>query len=316
MFNGCSSLVTVPLFNTASVTSSMQSLFEDCFSLKSVPLFNTASVTNMQGMFDTCQSLLTVPLFNTASVTNMTLMFSNCQSLVEIPFFNTAVVANTASMFNQCRSLSKATLNGTTRAISYTGCKLSETELTSIINNLGRANTQGLILTISNNWGAVTPVSLSATTTAGSTTITMANTTGISVGMQVTGIGTPATTAAACTFTDTGDLVTRNAHGLSNGDEVSFATITSTTGINIDTIYYVVGATTNTFQVALTSGGAAIALTTNGSGTLRYRATVTAITPNTNITISRPATSSGTNTLAFRTLNTQTALLKGWAVTG
>lgn len=76
-----------------------------------------------------------------------------------------------------------------------------------------------------------------------------------------------ATTAAACTFTDSGDLVTASAHGLSNGWMVSFATIVTTTGISVSTRYYVVSATTNTFQVATTVGGSAVALTTDGTGT-------------------------------------------------
>lgn len=70
------------------------------------------------------------------------------------------------------------------------------------------------------------------------------------------------------TFTDAGDTVTLNNHGLANGDTVAFTTITSTTGISTNTIYYVVGATTNTFQVASSSGGSALPLTTNGSGTM------------------------------------------------
>jgi hypothetical protein len=76
-----------------------------------------------------------------------------------------------------------------------------------------------------------------------------------------------AITATANTFTDVGDLVTASAHGLSNGWMVSFATIVTTTGIAISTRYYVVGATTNTFQVAATVGGSALTLTTDGSGT-------------------------------------------------
>lgn len=74
--------------------------------------------------------------------------------------------------------------------------------------------------------------------------------------------------SGAVTFTDTGDTVDLTAHGLINGDTVSFSVITTTTGIVIDTVYYVVGATANTFQVALTAGGTAIALTNNGTGTL------------------------------------------------
>jgi len=72
----------------------------------------------------------------------------------------------------------------------------------------------------------------------------------------------------AVTFQDAGDTVTLNSHGLSNGTAISFTSITSTTGISINTLYYVVNAATNTFQVATSVGGSALALTTNGSGTL------------------------------------------------
>jgi hypothetical protein len=70
------------------------------------------------------------------------------------------------------------------------------------------------------------------------------------------------------TFTDAGDTVNLTAHNLQNGQQVAFTSITSTTGISVDTLYFVVGATTNTFQVSATSGGSALPLTTNGSGTM------------------------------------------------
>lgn len=70
------------------------------------------------------------------------------------------------------------------------------------------------------------------------------------------------------TFTDAGDTVTLNNHGLKEGDAIGFTSITSTTGIAVDTVYYVGGTVgTNTFQVSATKGGSALALTTNGSGT-------------------------------------------------
>jgi TP901-1 family phage major tail protein len=72
----------------------------------------------------------------------------------------------------------------------------------------------------------------------------------------------------AVTFTASSDLVTLNNHGLANGDLVQFDTIVTTTGIVVDTDYYVISATTNTFQVALTSGGSAINLISDGTGTL------------------------------------------------
>jgi microcystin-dependent protein len=59
-------------------------------------------------------------------------------------------------------------------------------------------------------------------------------------------------------------VVTWTAHGLSNDWPVQFSTTGSLpTGLTAGTTYYVVSATTNTFQVAATAGGAAI--TTSGS---------------------------------------------------
>jgi len=271
----------------------------------------------MSSMFLNCSALISVPLFNMAATTTTTSMFSGCVALTTVPLFNATAMTVATTMFATCTNLSIGTLSGTKYAISYTTLKLSETELTSIIDNLGTANTQGLILTISSNWGATTPVSITGTTTVGSTTITTASTTGVVVGMQWTGTGSPATTALACTF-DGADLVNATAHGLSDDDPVSFATIVTTTGIVINKIYYVVNARTNSFQIALTVGGDPINQTGGaGSGTFRYLSTVSSFVANTSITVSRKATASGTSSaLSFRTLKTQTALLKGWAVTG
>jgi len=58
-----------------------------------------------------------------------------------------------------------------------------------------------------------------------------------------------------------GDALTSPAHGLVNGDRIVFVGGTPPTGLTEGTIYFVVGATTDTFQAAATSGGAAINLT-------------------------------------------------------
>jgi len=73
----------------------------------------------------------------------------------------------------------------------------------------------------------------------------------------------------ACTFTDAGDLVGDVGHGLVAGDAVEFLTIVTTTGISINTEYYVIaaGLTADAFSVSATVGGAALTLTTNGTGT-------------------------------------------------
>jgi len=170
---------------------------------------------------------------------------------------------------------------------------------------------------ISSNWGAPTTVALTGTTTAQSTTITMASTSGIEVGMQVTGTGSPlSNTTTSVSFTDAGDIVTLSNHGLSTNDEISFVVITTTTGIVVNTIYYVIFVSSSTFQLAATPNGAALPLTTNGSGSSRHRTEVASITPNVSVTMTRPMASSGTNTLAFRQLKTGTALMKNWTVTG
>ena len=73
------------------------------------------------------------------------------------------------------------------------------------------------------------------------------------------------TASSSVTLTDAGDLFTLAGHGLSNGFKIMLSSIVSTTGINIYTVYYVVGVSGNNFQVALTLGGAAVAITTNGT---------------------------------------------------
>lgn len=69
-----------------------------------------------------------------------------------------------------------------------------------------------------------------------------------------------------------GNTFTKNAHGLSNGQKVQFSTDdTLPNGIFANTDYFVVTATTNTFQVSLTSGGSAVDFTSPGTGTHSFR---------------------------------------------
>ena len=88
-------------------------------------------------------------------------------------------------------------------------------------------------------------------------------------------------TNAPVTLTDAGDLITRNNHGFTNGMPVQFYNIVSTTGLTEGASYYVINATTNTFQISNTAaGGTAVALTTNGTATLLpYKLAIVTITP-------------------------------------
>lgn len=57
------------------------------------------------------------------------------------------------------------------------------------------------------------------------------------------------------------DKILSAAHGLSNGDKVVFMGGTVPAGLTEGTVYFVVGAATDDFQVSATSGGSAINLT-------------------------------------------------------
>jgi len=70
-------------------------------------------------------------------------------------------------------------------------------------------------------------------------------------------------TSITGTGADTGDLVTIADHGFVTGDLITFSVLTTGAGLTVQVPYYVIGATANTFQVSLTSGGSAVAITTD-----------------------------------------------------
>ncbi len=62
----------------------------------------------------------------------------------------------------------------------------------------------------------------------------------------------------------TTNAITAIAHGLTNNLRVTVSTVAGAsipTGLSVSTVYYVVGATTDTFQVSLTLGGSAVDIT-------------------------------------------------------
>jgi surface protein len=87
-------------------------------------------------------------------------------------------------------------------------------------------------------------------------------------------------TDAPVTFTESGNLVTRAAHGYENGMLVRFFGITGTTGIVNGQTYFVINKTADTFQVSATESGSALPLTTDGTGALlEYKQAIITITP-------------------------------------
>lgn len=87
-------------------------------------------------------------------------------------------------------------------------------------------------------------------------------------------------TNAPVTFDASTGTVNRNSHGYNNNDQISFASIVTTSGIVATQTYYVINATTNTFQLSSTKNGSPITLTNNGTGTiLPYKQAIVIIVP-------------------------------------
>jgi hypothetical protein len=74
------------------------------------------------------------------------------------------------------------------------------------------------------------------------------------------------------TADNTTDFFTVTAHGYADNDKIRFTAQTAITGLTATTTdYFVRFSTANTFQLATTSGGAAINFTTNGAGVVVYK---------------------------------------------
>ena len=155
LFNDCSLLSSVNLFDTSTVTD-MSNMFIRCINLKTVPLFDTSNVTSMSAMFDYdskitaipnldtnkvtdmrymlagCKSLTSVPLFDTSNVTNMESMLQECKSLTSIPFFNTSNVTSMSYMLSYCSALKSIPLFDTSNVRDMNGMFYNCKSLTSV----------------------------------------------------------------------------------------------------------------------------------------------------------------------------------------
>ena len=102
-FFNCRSLTAIPLFDTSNVTI-MTSMLAGCRSLTSVPVFNTSNVTNMQDAFSDMR-LTTLPLLDTRKVTDMDMMVASSINLTELPLFDMSSVTSAYKMCESCTSL-------------------------------------------------------------------------------------------------------------------------------------------------------------------------------------------------------------------
>lgn len=104
MFQNCKSLSTIPPMDTSQVTT-MEDMFMYCGSFSNMPSIDTSRVTNMRGMFASCSSLTTIPPIDTSKVIDMGSMFANCSNLTTVPPMDTSQVTDMGAMFDWCQSL-------------------------------------------------------------------------------------------------------------------------------------------------------------------------------------------------------------------
>ena len=91
---------------------------------------------------------------------------------------------------------------------------------------------------------------------------------GTDAAKQFNGSSWLAANSGTCTANASTEYITSAGHGLSDGDLVKFSTTnTLPAGLSVNTAYFVINKTTDTFQVSLTSGGTAVDITDTGTGT-------------------------------------------------
>jgi len=111
------------------------------------------------------------------------------------------------------------------------------------------------------------PYSTSETNASFSVTLVRAGGTNGSVSVQFS------TVEQVVTVNGAADLILRAAHGVTNGTVLQFASTGALPGgLVAGATYFVVNSNLNDFQVSLTSGGAAVDITSSGSGTILFAA--------------------------------------------
>jgi hypothetical protein len=158
-FYSCTKLLTAPtlVFQNTTGTMDMTQMFNICSSLRSVPAYNTIAVTNMNNTFLSCPSLQVAPNFgNTRQVTNVNGMFSGCGSLENIPAYDLNGVSSAANFTNFVLNtgVNRSLVTNVRFSHSYINCDLADTQLNEIYTNLPTITAQ--TITVTNNWGTAT----------------------------------------------------------------------------------------------------------------------------------------------------------------
>ena len=118
MFNGCTSLITIPVLDTSQATS-MNYMFSGSTSLTSIPALDTSKAIYMNSMFNECTSLTSIPALDTSQAIRMNSMFTGCSSLTSIESIDFSSCTTTSYMFPSYTNYSKLTSIHVTGSISF-----------------------------------------------------------------------------------------------------------------------------------------------------------------------------------------------------
>jgi hypothetical protein len=348
MFQSCLSLQSVNVSGMTAVTNTTR-MFQSCYALQSVNVSGMTAVTNATQMFTYCYSLQSVNVSGMTGVNTATSMFQDCFSLQSVTATNFASAASSlsaGSMFLVCEQLINillpnakvtqlglmgqsgkldnlatisfsplSTFSGTAPQLDVSYTTLTAAQLNAIFAQL--PNNMAKTINITGCTGEtlvthpVTGTGLAPTIT----TVPMTTTTGLTAGMEI--VGTGLNTPPPATATIATSLINSAAHGIPNGTLVYFTSVGAVTGITINTSYFVVNGAANTFQVSLTSGGAAITFGGTGSVvTMYYGNVIQTVNAGVSVVVLIPASVTGSPSTTSSTCLHSLATGKGWTITG
>ena len=131
MFNGCTKLTTIPLFDTSNGIN-FGGLFSGCSKLTTIPLFDTSKGTDFEYMVNGCSKLTTIPLFDTSKGTDFTFTFAYCSNLTTIPLINTSNAVKAKGLFINCTKITTVPLLDTGKITDFSNMFRGCSSITTI----------------------------------------------------------------------------------------------------------------------------------------------------------------------------------------
>lgn len=104
MFNGCSSLPTIPTLDYSKVNS-MYNMFQNCKALKTISNFSAPVATKIYGLFQNCTGLTTASSLDFRSASDVYNMFYGCTALTEVTDLDIHTSSSANGMFYGCTKI-------------------------------------------------------------------------------------------------------------------------------------------------------------------------------------------------------------------